>query len=121
MFQIIRLEKILDKFFASALRLRHGHDVLAGLHRRHHRRARTHTHLPQLLMDTQVVHHHDPVHDLQQRLVCNLLIGLLERSPQQQAVVAMTTLDFRLQRNRKWLKKAGDFYSCGTSTQRLRR
>lgn len=45
-------------------------------------------------MNTQVVHHHDPVHDLQEGLVCKALIGLLLRPPQQQAVVTMATLDF---------------------------
>lgn len=46
-------------------------------------------------MNTQVVHHDDPVDDLQQRLVCDRLIGLLQRSPQQQAVVTVATLDLR--------------------------
>lgn len=52
-------------------------------------------------MDTQVVHHHDPVNDLQQGFVCDWLIGFLQRSPQQQAVVTMATLDFRWQRNKQ--------------------
>lgn len=62
------------------------------------------THLSQLLMNTQVVHHHDPINYLQQGLICDWLIGLLQRSPQQQAVVTMASLDFGLNReetNRK--------------------
>lgn len=58
----------------------------------------TDTHLSQLLMDAQVVHHHDPIHNLQKGLVCDWLIGFLQRSPQQQAIVTMAPLDYRSKR-----------------------
>lgn len=54
----------------------------------------TQTHLPQLLMNTQVVHHHDAIQYLQQGLVCHLLVRLIYQSPQQQAVITVATLNF---------------------------
>ena len=53
------------------------------------------THLAELLMDAQVVHHYDPINDLQQGLLCDWLIRLFQRSPQQQAIVAMASFNFR--------------------------
>ena len=53
------------------------------------------THLAKLLMDTQVVHHYDPIDDLQQGLLCDWLIRLFQRSSQQQAIVAMASFNFR--------------------------
>jgi len=55
-------------------------------------------------MDAQVVHHHDPINNLQQGLVSDWLIGLLVRPSQQQAVVTVASLDFGTERgdgNRK--------------------
>lgn len=59
-------------------------------------------------MDAQVVHHHDAVNYLQQGLVCHWLVGLRQRSPQQQAVVTMASLDFRLERERGAETKVND-------------
>lgn len=51
------------------------------------------SHLAQLLMNTQVVHHHDPIQDLQQGLLCDWLLRFFQRSPQQQPIVTMASLD----------------------------
>lgn len=51
------------------------------------------SHLAQLLMNAQVVHHHDPIQDLQQGLLCDWLLRLFQRSPQQQPIVTMASLD----------------------------
>jgi len=47
-------------------------------------------------MDTQVVHHYDPINNLQQGLLCDWLVWLFQRSPQQQAIVAMATLNLKI-------------------------
>lgn len=59
------------------------------------------TDLPQLLVNAQVVHHHDTVDDLKQRLVCDWLIWLLLRSPQQQAVVSVAPFDCMAERRQE--------------------
>lgn len=59
-------------------------------------------------MDTQVVHHHDPINNFQQGLICDWLIRLLQRSPQQQAVITMASFNFRLKRNKQERKEKVD-------------
>lgn len=52
------------------------------------------SHLAQLLMNAQVVHHHNSIQNLQQGLFCDWLLGLFQRSPQQQPItVTMASLD----------------------------
>lgn len=40
------------------------------------------THLPELLVDAEVVHHHYPIQDFQEGVLCDGLVWLLWGSPQ---------------------------------------
>lgn len=87
-------------------------------------RLHTNTHLAQLLMDTQVVHHYDPINNLQQGLLCDWLVWLFQRSPQQQAIVAMATLNLKIKEGggeeRRYKRENGEIKG-GLIKQRFQR